>query len=557
MRVLVAYSASSTHTRTTLDYLESFARFLLADVEYIHVTHGANTKAELESYDAIILSYCARIALRDYVSPIFTTQLRDYRGTKILSVQDEYEHTEHLREAIAAIGFDHVLTCVPESSIELVYPKSLFPNTTFTQVLTGYVPEFDASDAPIPLPARERSIDVGYRGRNLGIRYGSLGALKSELGRRFAERASDFPELNIDVSIDDNDRIYGDDWFRFISSTKLMLGCESGSNLFNLDGRMDRIVTRFGSEANLAGDKLDAFLQACSVEERGFSIGQISPRAFECALLGTPMALIEGSYSGILEANRHYVPIRSDFSNIEEVIEKSQDDELLGFLAANAFEDLIQSKRYTYRSFVNTVSALIPGCACVATEAEKQPLKLDDPEVLSGDGFLEFPSHVPKTWERVEFQREIAQLERLRQDVSNIAEMLDEHVDTLRQTVSDRPLNPTQFNPLRVSSSARRSMDNFQKHSTDFSVTVTQLKSITARVTRQADLTEAYVEEFEAAIDELWRAERKKRLARIIRNCAELAQTYSPMRTLFRGAVSIPVIGKPIRNKADIILKYW
>ena len=41
MRVLVAYSASSTYVQTTLDYLDAIRRSTDYDVEYVHVTHGA------------------------------------------------------------------------------------------------------------------------------------------------------------------------------------------------------------------------------------------------------------------------------------------------------------------------------------------------------------------------------------------------------------------------------------------------------------------------------------------------------------------------------------
>ena len=46
----------------------------------------------------------------------------------------------------------------------------------------------------------------------------------------------------------------------------------------------------------------------------------ISPRCFEAAALRTLMVMYEGEYAGILEAGRHYVELKRDHSNIDEVV---------------------------------------------------------------------------------------------------------------------------------------------------------------------------------------------------------------------------------------------
>ena len=51
----------------------------------------------------------------------------------------------------------------------------------------------------------------------------------------------------------------------------------------------------------------------------------ISPRNFEAAAFRVCQILYEGHYSGVMEPMRHYIPLRKDFSNFDEVVERFRD----------------------------------------------------------------------------------------------------------------------------------------------------------------------------------------------------------------------------------------
>ena len=78
----------------------------------------------------------------------------------------------------------------------------------------------------------------------------------------------------------------------------------------------------------------------------------ISPRCFEAAALGTVMVLFPGNYSGILIRDRHYIGLEKDFSNVNEVIDKINDDNYLQEMSDFAHSDLILSKEYSYEKFI-------------------------------------------------------------------------------------------------------------------------------------------------------------------------------------------------------------
>lgn len=101
---------ASTFTQTTLDYLNAFKDYLGGNVDYLHVTNDAKINVSLGRYDAVILSYCARLCFEGYVSADFFEQLKNFEGLKILAVQDEYNRTNVLKRAIREIQFDVVLT---------------------------------------------------------------------------------------------------------------------------------------------------------------------------------------------------------------------------------------------------------------------------------------------------------------------------------------------------------------------------------------------------------------------------------------------------------------
>jgi len=75
-----------------------------------------------------------------------------------------------------------------------------------------------------------------------------------------------------------------------------------------------------------------------------------------------------------MEPMRHYIPLRKDFSNFDEVVERFRDPALRRELAENARRDLIDSGAYTYERlgelFDETLVAagLSPGTALAETQ---------------------------------------------------------------------------------------------------------------------------------------------------------------------------------------------
>jgi hypothetical protein len=198
------------------------------------------------------------------------------------------------------------------------------------------------------IPDARRPIDIGYRGRPLAAHMGRGALEKYEIGHRFAQMAEG-SGLTLDIGLEEHDRLYGDDWPRFLARCKGMLGVESGVSVFDLDDRVADRYERLSADGRKVA--LKDLVEAEALEDKVY-YRTISPRHFEAAAMRTCQILFEGRYSGAMEPMVHYIPLRKDFSNFDEVVSRFRDPGVRRELTENAYRDLIASGRYSYARFI-------------------------------------------------------------------------------------------------------------------------------------------------------------------------------------------------------------
>ena len=69
----------------------------------------------------------------------------------------------------------------------------------------------------------------------------------------------------------------------------------------------------------------------------------ISPRHLEACATRTCQILVEGDYNGVLEPGRHYLPLRADLGNLDEVLDAVQRDDEREHLVEAAYADVVAS----------------------------------------------------------------------------------------------------------------------------------------------------------------------------------------------------------------------
>lgn len=355
--VLVLYNGQSMFTPTVQDYLDSFRRYSANNIHFMHVDHLAKPAFSFDDYDALILTYSCRLCYLENMSPHVQAAVAAFRGLKVAFPQDEYQETNKLKQGIRDLGVKLVFTCVPEDKIAWVYPPKELPGVRFCRVLTGYVPQRLARLPRHKLPPTEKRPNwIGYRGRHLGHCWGDLSYFKSEIGRKF-KTACDRRRIPNDIAWSEEARIYQDQWFRFILSCRATLGTPSGCNTFDWDGSMEREYREImKQQPNMTYAE---YRPKIAHKEAEIDMGQVSPRMFESAALGTVMILLEGSYSGVVTPGEDCIVVKQDFSNIDHVLDQLSDDRHVAHIASNAYKNIIQNSRWSYETFMAIVDGEI------------------------------------------------------------------------------------------------------------------------------------------------------------------------------------------------------
>lgn len=347
-RILLLCDDRRGHANTVLDHIEAFRRFSRHQVKTFNPKSMKHSMAlDLDEFDVVVIHYSVVLSSPLYISPHFLDKLRRFRGLKIQFIQDDYRWVNRATAAARDVGIKVIFTIAPEPAAAQLYDKSL-PGVRRVLTLTGYVPD-NLRGRPLR-PLRERTIDVGYRARDLPFWLGRQSREKAWIGQRFLELAPAYA-LRCDIAWREHERIYGGEWVEFVSASRATLGTESGASIADFDGGVELAVREYLRTHPAAPfeEVHDAVLRPY---EGNVVVNVISPRVFEAAALGTALVMFPGQYSGIANSGEHYIALEKDFSNMDEVVAQLRDDDLVAAMTARAHDELIKSERWSYASFI-------------------------------------------------------------------------------------------------------------------------------------------------------------------------------------------------------------
>lgn len=347
--------ANARDANTITDHIEAFTKFSKHNVILYSCPGFIPPNLDLSVFDAVIIHYSSYLLNDYYIPALGKEKIAQFKGMKILFLQDEYRKVNQFHHIIKTLGIDILFTCLPTEEIEKIYPEEKLPGLIKVNNLTGYVPEA-LLQYPTP-PIKNRRIDVGYRARKLPYWYGKLSVEKWKIVDDFLAHTKE-DGLHTDLSYDENKRIYGKKWIAFVQSCKTMLGVESGASVIDYTGELEPLVERY--QARHPNASFEEVYEKFLKEHDGkVYMNQISPRCFEAIALKTPMVLFEGRYSDILIPDRHYISLKKDFSNIKAVVAKIKDDAYLQHLADTAYCEIGLSPLHTYQNFIKKFDEIV------------------------------------------------------------------------------------------------------------------------------------------------------------------------------------------------------
>ena len=141
------------------------------------------------------------------------------------------------------VHIDFVFTVAPESLWSAIFPAVDREQTRIGRALTGYLDPGTIARIAHVAAGVERTIDIGYRAKDLPAWLGRHARLKAQIGDAFAHAAPTYG-LTTDISTRPEDVLTGSDWLRFLLSCRYTVGVEGGASVFDRDGSLRQCCER-------------------------------------------------------------------------------------------------------------------------------------------------------------------------------------------------------------------------------------------------------------------------------------------------------------------------
>jgi hypothetical protein len=355
-KILVLHALQEISRNTTFEFTGSFGRHAKGcEVHYLNL-YGVVASREIASqnYDLLIVTYEV-LAQRAWVywPEIQQRVARISKSAKrtVFLPQDDYTFSSRLDDLAIACEVSAIWSPIAKN-VELLYPRSAKKGIRFELALTGYVErerlkEYEGYSRNFD----EREIDLGQRVSLLPSNFGKIAQRKAEIAIRLGDELQS-RGFKVDVSTRPEDSFSGSSWLEFLGNTRFTVSRKGGAGIGDPLNKFSNRVAFLQLFSSIIGKELFARLSAT----RGVVLGDfsaVSPRLLEAAALGVCQILEEDDYlDGAIMPWIHYVPLKSDFSNVDEIANFMSSGGRIQEMIQNARHSLIESGNFTYESFV-------------------------------------------------------------------------------------------------------------------------------------------------------------------------------------------------------------
>ena len=361
-RIFFLHNCDSTTIDIVWYHLQGFAH-LDPDSELFFHNLFAPVTDELMSaqFDALIINFEALAVIRlPENHERFTRKyafLKDICAVRIAITMDDYTAPGYLEPFLLALDIQHMHTPLPDH-VDALYPN-LIGKMEFHGALTGYLDQpFVDKAVQFSKPWAERSIYFGNRIRYLNPEYGRWARVKGDMNAclEYILRARGY---NTDLSFRYEDRIEGDDWIRFLCNTKFMTNPQGGCSVIDRYFEVSKAAVRFREKnPDATFEQTEA---ACFPGLDGKHIMKASgPRLIQSIVCGSVQVIPTDDYPAGLEPMKHYIPLETDFSNLDDALAIMADEDRCQEIAAAAREKVMSSPEVWFDSFIEGVLSDIP-----------------------------------------------------------------------------------------------------------------------------------------------------------------------------------------------------
>ena len=292
LKILILCDFEGRDANVIRDFLYSFNAFSPHSYYYFHDAKHLDNTLDFSRYDVIMFFWSSYWFWGMPVNDAAIEAIKSTRALKVLMLQDEYRTVRYNNGLMNRLGIQVMLTCVAPKDHDVFYPRAEIPSLQAVHtVLTGYVPDYMKG---LELPSFEaRPIDIGYRSRVMPYYLGDLAREKLTIAQKF-ERIACEKGFIADISVREEDRMYGQQWLDFLASCKFALGTESGASVVDFDGMIHYRCAQYLKKHPRAS--YDEMRERFFADVDGkVTIQTVSPRIFESIAYGNVQVLHEGT----------------------------------------------------------------------------------------------------------------------------------------------------------------------------------------------------------------------------------------------------------------------
>ena len=324
-RTLVVHSADDANRTLSyqLGWPEALERDLTLGAETVNLSvRGAAAGLTARSllgrrrFDAVLLLHSVFSNVRNLSGHAFEA-IRRLDAPKVYFIGNEYKLMPEKMAFAEELGVNLLVTQIASPEVAGLYRARLGCEVEYISN-TGIDPEVFAARTPW----HDRPIEIGYRGFDAPLYLGHID--RRRLPEAFLN-AQERLALRLDISLDAEARFDVQGWAAFLNRCRGTIGCEAGTDYFELDDRTRHGVNAY-VEANADASFEDVWERYFRSYSNPVSGRTISGRIIEAAATGTVQILLEGDYAGHFVPGEHYIPLRKDYANLDEAVACLRDE---------------------------------------------------------------------------------------------------------------------------------------------------------------------------------------------------------------------------------------
>jgi spore maturation protein CgeB len=339
MQYAIIYSGKLTTLSYNDDWLEAFLDYDL-DIDKYNTVNMSIFKyfKLLFKYDYIILLHSTNsngFSLNRFI--LKSNFLKYVKAKVLLFVGNEFKLMPQKVNFINKNKIAFIISQLPQDTAEWLYKHTNSKIISLPHALNNKVFNHTTDLA-------DREIDIGNRSYEYP-QY--LGDIERQSTLEFLDTINS--KFNLDISTDPNKRFNRIQWAEFLNSCKFTIATEAGSSYLERDDKTRKLVNKFldGNPKVHFDEVYNKFFK----NYKGDSISGkcISSRHFDAIGTKTCQILLEGRYNDILKPNEHYIELKKDFSNVDEVVEKMINDKLREEIVERAYKFAVNNHTHKHR----------------------------------------------------------------------------------------------------------------------------------------------------------------------------------------------------------------